>query len=80
MLTQLRAALAAEEGRPIRIEVLARRLGADPQTVAAMLEHVRGRGLGLAGCSEPGPGCTPSGAAPAACRHCPLVVPRSTAT
>jgi FeoC-like transcriptional regulator len=83
VLTQLRAALAAEAGGPVRVEVLARRLGTDPATLAAMLAHLRRRGLDPAACPAPAAGAChagpPPGPAPAACRHCPLVVPMSRA-
>jgi hypothetical protein len=81
MLRQLRAAIAAEEGRPVRVETLARRLGMDALAVAAMLEHARRRGLvvdtagptgvadaaGAQSCSS-GPCATRAHG----CRHCPL--------
>ena len=81
MLRQLRDAVAAEEGRPIRVETLARRLGMDAPAVAAMLEHARRRGLvvetaGPAGVAD-ATGAQACSSGPCAtrahgCRHCPL--------
>jgi Mn-dependent DtxR family transcriptional regulator len=68
MLLQLREALAGEDGRPVRIQTVARRLGSDPATVQAMLDHARRRGL----IAQP-PTCPlRCASAGAACRRCPL--------
>jgi Mn-dependent DtxR family transcriptional regulator len=72
MLRELRDALAAEDGRPVRVEVLARRLAMEPAAVAAMLDHARRRGL----VPVSGSCSTDSCAAHArGCRHCPLASP-----
>ena len=81
MLREVRAAIAAEEGRPIRVETLARQLGMDAPAVAAMLEHARRRGLvvstaGPAGGAEAAGGQSCSSGScltrTHGCRHCPL--------
>ncbi len=77
MLRQLRDAIAAEEGRPVRVETLARRLGMDAPTVAAMIEHARRRGLVVDTAGVPAGGGQSCSSGPCAtrahgCRHCPL--------
>jgi hypothetical protein len=69
MLGALRTALRVADGRPLRLEALARDLGVEPAVLRAAWEHGRQRGL-LADA-----GCAPSACAAAlrpACRRCPL--------
>jgi len=73
MLRELRDAIAAEEGRPIRVEILARRLRMDPSAAAAMLEHARRRGLVTRAESCSTGACA---AESTACRRCPLLPAR----
>jgi DNA-binding IclR family transcriptional regulator len=76
VLRELRTVLAEHDGAPVRIEVLARRLGTDPATVRAMVDHARRRGL--IALTETGPAlderCVDSSCA-GPCRHCPLARP-----
>jgi hypothetical protein len=75
VLHELRDALARANGRPVRVEVLARQVGADPATVAAMLRHDATRTLitGRASVGGPGASCESTCSAErSACRRCPL--------
>lgn len=79
MLLELREALQQETGAPVRLDVLARRLGTDPAVLASLLDHPRTRSLvaGAAPVTRMLPErCQPTGCRPVspACRHCPFAI------